>query len=154
MRFLTFKARKEQINEYFICIFLILLICIDFELPDNITNKIDSLFGYFIFSLFGFSMFFTYDNPLVGLLSLLFIFKLLSKCSKQTGNVYIKKHIPSEKKKYKEMMLFNPEPYEFNNLEEEMISNIKSEYNEREINNENVYLIFLSNHQIIFNQII
>ena len=42
------------------------------------------------------------------------------------------------------MLKFNPEPYKFTQLEEEMVSNIENNYNTKEQNNENILPIFSS----------
>lgn len=145
MKLLTFNVKKEKFNEYSLCIFMILFLCLNIQLPLFINKLIDTDIGYLILIFFGICLFLKNNNPLVGLFGLLVIFRILNNASMKTGKKYIKKYVPSEKKKYKEMMKFNPDPYKFSELEEEMASNVENNYNLKEINNENVLPLFSSN---------
>ena len=144
MKILNFNVRKEKFNDYSLCIFMILFLCLDIQFPLFINNLIDTNVGYGMLILLGLSMFFYYKNPLVGLFALLVIFRILTNASSKTGRINIKKYVPSEKKKYTQMLKFNPEPYKFTQLEEEMVSNIENNYNTKEQNNENILPIFSS----------
>lgn len=110
------KIMKEEMNHYFVILLMIVFIFSGMNVPNVIAEYIDiPIVKVFMYIIAG-SMIF--NHPVLGAVSLFFVYELILRSTKQTGNYYIQNHMPSEKQRASDFVVMNDFPV---TLEEEVV---------------------------------
>lgn len=96
-----------------------------YEIPYSLAILIDSIWGKVI--VVGLAIIlFAQTNPILGILGFFVAYKLIMSSSIESGNYGIQNYIPTEEKKYAEMINNNVYPY---TLEQEIVKTRAPIYN-------------------------
>ena len=103
-------------HHYILAVLLAIYILFDVDIPDQVKEMVDSLFGKIVVAVLVISL--IYVNPMVGALGVIAAYVLLNKSTDFTGPVH--KHISSEIKKSQHMKAMNVDHPD--NLEQSVVS--------------------------------
>jgi hypothetical protein len=120
MNFLNNFKKMSQI-EMILAILFVLYIVLPVDMPNMISQGVDTSFG--MIAIFGLAVYMFFNvNPVLAVLFVFVAYELLRRSSKATGKEVIMKHTPSQKKKDEKMKKMNPVKKE--TLEEEIVDNM------------------------------
>ena len=104
-----------------LAILFVLYIVLPVDMPNMISQGVDTSFG--MIAIFGLAVYMFFNvNPVLAVLFVFVAYELLRRSSKATGKEVIMKHTPSQKKKDEKMKKMNPVKKE--TLEEEIVDNM------------------------------
>jgi len=107
--------------EMILAILFVLYIVLPVDMPNMISQGVDTSFG--MIAIFGLAVYMFFNvNPVLAVLFVFVAYELLRRSSKATGKEVIMKHTPSQKKKDEKMKKMNPVKKE--TLEEEIVDNM------------------------------
>lgn len=110
------KIMKEEMNHYFVIFLMIVFIFSGMNVPNVVAEYIDiPIVKVFMYIIAGSMLF---NHPVLGAVSLFFVYELILRSTKQTGNYYIQNHMPSEKQRASDFVVMNDFPV---TLEEEVV---------------------------------
>jgi len=98
-----FKMMGNKQHHYILAILLAIYILFDVDIPDQVKEMVDSVFGKVVVAVLVISL--IYVNPMVGALGVIAAYVLLNKSTDMTGPVH--RHISSEVKKSQHMKAMN-----------------------------------------------
>lgn len=107
--------RKERV-EYSLVAVLVLFVLLDVQLPAFLNAFIDTLMGRLV--LMGGAVALLMVHPVLGAVALVAAYMIVHRAEKSTGNYQVRKFVPSEYNKNKQLSAFNQFPV---TLEEEMV---------------------------------
>lgn len=120
MNYLNNFKKMSQI-EMILAILFVLYIVLPVDMPNMISQGVDTSFG--MIAIFGLAVYMFFNvNPVLAVLFVFVAYELLRRSSKATGKEVIMKHTPSQKKKDEKMKKMNPVKKE--TLEEEIVDNM------------------------------
>ena len=108
--------RKNMGQLILIILFLIYLV-IGFKTPTDLAVLIDNIWGKVIIIIIAIVLF-AVCNPILGILGFFVAYKLIMTSNIETGNYGKQNYIPTEEKKYADMINNNEYPY---TLEQEIV---------------------------------
>lgn len=110
------KIIKEEMNHYIVIALMLVFIFSGMTVPDALAEYIDSpIVKLFLYIIAGAMLF---NHPVLGAVSLFFVYELILRSTKQTGNYYIQNHLPSERQRSSDFVAMNDFPV---TLEEEVV---------------------------------
>ena len=98
-----FKMMGNKQHHYILAILLAIYILFDVDIPDQVKEMVDSVFGKVVVAVLVISL--VYVNPMVGALGVIAAYVLLNKSTDMTGPVH--RNISSEVKKSQHMKAMN-----------------------------------------------
>ena len=117
MEYLDNLLEKKNMPQLVLVVLFIIYLVIGFKMPDPVANLIDSSPGKIVIALVALLMF-AYSNPVLGVLSLLVAYHMISTASIKTGMAALEEYYPTETKKWTPFSPTNQFPY---TLEQEMV---------------------------------
>jgi hypothetical protein len=117
MEYLDNLLEKKNMPQLVLVVLFIIYLVIGFKMPDPVANLIDSSPGKIVIALVALLMF-AYSNPVLGVLSLLVAYHMISTASIKTGMAALEEYYPTEAKKWTPFSPTNQFPY---TLEQEMV---------------------------------
>ena len=117
MEYLDNLLEKKNIPQLVLVVLFIIYLVIGFKMPDPVANLIDSMPGKIVIALVALLMF-AYSNPVLGVLSLLVAYYMISTASIKTGMAALEEYYPTEAKKWTPFSPTNQFPH---TLEQEMV---------------------------------
>lgn len=112
--------KQDNIHQVVVVSILMMYILLDVKTPDSLAELVDTIYGQIIVLLGALTIFTTF-HPIVGVLALYAAYVLITRSSESTGTYAINHIMPSEDKKYDEMIESNNIPH---TLEEEVVTNM------------------------------
>ena len=117
MEYLDNLLEKKNMPQLVLVVLFIIYLVIGFKMPDPVANLIDSSPGKIVIALVALLMF-AYSNPVLGVLSLLVAYYMISTASIKTGMAALEEYYPTEAKKWTPFSPTNQFPH---TLEQEMV---------------------------------
>ena len=117
MEYLDNLLEKKNMPQLVLVVLFIIYLVIGYKMPDPVANAIDSMPGKIIVALIALLMF-AYSNPVLGVLSLLVAYHMISTASIKTGMAALEEYYPTEAKKWTPFSPTHQFPY---TLEQEMV---------------------------------
>lgn len=117
MEYLDNLLEKKNMPQLLLVVLFIIYLVIGYKMPDPVANAIDSMPGKIIVALVALLMF-AYSNPVLGVLSLLVAYHMISVASIKTGMAALEEYYPTEAKKWTPFSPTHQFPY---TLEQEMV---------------------------------
>lgn len=114
-----FKLLKKERNEYIAIALMVAFIVFDVGVPKPVATLIDTLPGRVFIMAMAFSL--LYVHRVLGVIAILFAYMLLHRSEKKTGTYQMRKFLPSQAKKDRQLSSFNQFP---TTLEEETVQNL------------------------------
>jgi len=116
---------KKNMGQLTLIILFFIYLIMGYEIPYSLAILIDSIWGKVI--VVGLAIIlFAQTNPILGILGFFVAYKLIMSSSIESGNYGIQNYIPTEEKKYAEMINNNVYPY---TLEQEIVKTRAPIYN-------------------------
>jgi hypothetical protein len=108
---------KKNLGQLTLIILFLVYLIMGYNIPYSLAVLIDSVWGKVI--VIGLAIIlFAQSNPILGILGFLVAYKLIMSSTIESGNYGIQNYIPTEEKKYEEMINNNVYPY---TLEQEIV---------------------------------
>jgi hypothetical protein len=108
---------KKNMGQLTLIILFFIYLIMGYDIPYSLAILIDSIWGKVI--VVGLAIIlFAQTNPILGILGFFVAYKLIISSSIESGNYGIQNYIPTEEKKYAEMINNNVYPY---TLEQEIV---------------------------------
>lgn len=117
MEYLDNLLEKKNMPQLVLVVLFIIYLVIGYKMPDPVANAVDSMPGKIIVALVALLMF-AYSNPVLGVLSLLVAYHMISTASIKTGMAALEEYYPTEAKKWTPFSPTHQFPY---TLEQEMV---------------------------------
>lgn len=110
---------KRELTQYLVVGLLLFFIFSGMSVPEMLAEYIDTPLMKILLYVFAGSL--LLYHPVLGAVSLFFVYELIERSSKKTGSYYIQGYLPSEQKKTKQFIAMNDFPV---TLEEEVVSKL------------------------------
>jgi hypothetical protein len=108
---------KKNLGQLTLIILFLIYLIMGYNIPYSLAVLIDSVWGKVI--VVGLAIIlFAQSNPILGILGFFVAYKLIMSSTIESGNYGIQNYIPTEEKKYAEMINNNVYPY---TLEQEIV---------------------------------
>jgi len=108
---------KKNLGQLILIILFLIYLIMGYNIPYNLAILIDSIWGKVI--IIGIAIIlFAQCNPILGILGFFVAYKLIMSSTIESGNYGIQNYIPTEEKRYAEMINNNKFPY---TLEQEIV---------------------------------
>jgi len=108
---------KKNLGQLTLVILFLIYLIMGYDIPYSLAVLIDSIWGKVI--VVGLAIIlFAKSNPILGILGFFVAYKLIMSSSIESGNYGIHNYIPTEEKKYADMINNNVYPY---TLEQEIV---------------------------------
>jgi hypothetical protein len=113
----SLKSLKLQTRHHIVlAILLIIYIFVNIPIPNSIASLVDTSVGKIVIAMIVVAIF--HVNPVIGILSFVAAYQLISRSGVSTGSFAINNYLPSESSKAIEFSNYNNFP---TTLEEEMV---------------------------------
>jgi hypothetical protein len=109
--------KKKNIGELLLGILFLIYLVMGYKTPTALANAIDTTYGKAIVVVIALALF-AYTNPILGVLGFFVAYNLINQSSVATGTYGLDKYLPTEKKKYTALSMYNQFPY---TLEQEIV---------------------------------
>ena len=101
---------KKNIGQLTLIVLFIIYLILPYSIPYSLAVLIDNFWGKFI--VIGITLIlFVKCNPILGILGFFVAYKLLMSSTYKSGNYGLQNYIPTEEKKYAQMINNNIYPY-------------------------------------------
>ena len=108
---------KKNLGQLTLLILFFIYLIMGYKMPHGLAILIDTIWGKIIVILIAFILF-AVCNPILGILGFFVAYKILTSSTIETGSYGKLHYIPSEEKKYADMINNNKYPY---TLEQEIV---------------------------------
>ena len=115
MHYIEKELRKHP-QIYAVVAVLVLYILFPVKTPEPFANAVDSIIGRFLFISLGFALLF--HHKVLGAVALFAVYELFHRSEKATGSYHMRRYLPSESTKVKQIKPMNSFPL---TLEEEIV---------------------------------
>lgn len=114
-----FKLLKKERNEYVAISLMVLFIIFNVSIPQPLADLIDTLPGRVIVMALAASL--LYVHRVLGVIAIVFAYILIHRSEKKTGTYQMRKFLPSQAKKDRNLSAMNQFP---TTLEEQVVQNM------------------------------
>jgi len=125
---------KKNLGQLLLLILFCIYLITGYKMPHALAVLIDTIWGKIIIILIALILF-AVCNPILGIIGFFVAYKLLTTSTIETGSYGQRHFIPSEEKKYSEMINNNKYPY---TLEQEMVK-LRAPIHKYDTNNSQKY---------------
>jgi len=117
MNTFTELFERKNIGQATLVILFLIYLIMGYPIPYSLAVLIDNIWGKTIIIIISLILF-SVCNPILGIIGFFVAYKLIMSSSIETGNYGKENYIPTEEKKYAEMINNNEYPY---TLEQEIV---------------------------------
>ena len=108
---------KGGLGQFILIILFLIYLIVGYKTPHDLAILIDNIWGKVIIIIIAIVLF-AVCNPILGILGFFVAYKLIMTSNIETGNYGKQNYIPTEEKKYADMINNNEYPY---TLEQEIV---------------------------------
>ena len=108
---------KKNVSQLILTILFLIYLVIGYKMPYDLAVLLDNIWGKIIIIIIAIVLF-AVCNPILGILGFFVAYKLIMTSNIDSGNYGIQHYIPTEEKKYADMINNNKYPY---TLEQEIV---------------------------------
>ncbi len=108
---------KGGVGQFILIILFLIYLIVGYKTPHDLAILIDNIWGKVIIIIIAIVLF-AVCNPILGILGFFVAYKLIMTSNIETGNYGKQNYIPTEEKKYADMINNNEYPY---TLEQEIV---------------------------------
>lgn len=108
---------KSHTNEYVLALLMALFVLFQVQVPNMVADLVDTMVGKV--ALYSLAAVLLFRHPILGVVSLYFVYELIKRCEEVTGTYQIRQYEPSQQKRDKLIREANHVP---KTLEEEVVN--------------------------------